>query len=214
MPGIDPRKLNESLSRAQKLINSEEFNNKVNKKAISAQNNADFLTEDEIQYESYAPEVKQKKLTAPAISKMSTNVLKSSNLPKEILEDIMKNPMDMSEDNSVSILDSFLDIPERKNRVVEQKTIQREHIQPTTTLNNTTQPLYVPQQTVDYGVIRALIDESIKRNLTEIKSAILTEGAQNVVKMMRVSGGNKIQVVDSKGNLYEGTLSLKKNLNK
>ena len=71
------------------------------------------------------------------------------------------------------------------------------------------QPQYIPQQVsgIDYGMIKALVSEVIRENLNEIKQSLLSEGSLRGINM---PGGNKIQFLDSKGNLYEGQLNLKK----
>lgn len=71
------------------------------------------------------------------------------------------------------------------------------------------QPQYQPQQTggIDYNMIKYLVSEAIKENMAAIKQGMLNEGA---VAGIRMPGGNKIQFLDSKGNVYEGQLVLKK----
>ena len=60
---------------------------------------------------------------------------------------------------------------------------------------------------IDYSLIKAIIDESVRRQFEEMKKGMLNE---NFVRGMRVARGNKIQFLDSAGNLYEGVLTLKK----
>lgn len=76
-------------------------------------------------------------------------------------------------------------------------------------LNNNTQTVSMPQNNggIDYTIIKALIDESISRNLENIKSSIITE---NSLRAFKIGSGNKIQLLDQKGNLYEAELKLKK----
>jgi hypothetical protein len=62
---------------------------------------------------------------------------------------------------------------------------------------------------VDYTIIKAIVEECIKRNIEEIKTSILQESS---LKRVRLGEGNKIQLVDNKGNLYESTLEYKKNI--
>ena len=64
---------------------------------------------------------------------------------------------------------------------------------------------------IDYSLIKSLIDESIHRNIEELKSNMLNENC--IPKLTRIKG-NVIQVVDNKGNLFEGKLVLKGNINK
>ena len=77
------------------------------------------------------------------------------------------------------------------------------------------QPRYNPQPTnnngIDYTIIKAIVEECIKRNMEEIKQNILSE---STLKTVKLANGNKIQLVDNKGNLYESTLTFKKNIAK
>lgn len=60
---------------------------------------------------------------------------------------------------------------------------------------------------IDYSLIKTIVNESIRENLKEIRKGILAEGT--TLKGIKIAKGNKIQLVDSKGNLYEGVLKLK-----
>lgn len=66
-----------------------------------------------------------------------------------------------------------------------------------------------PQQHggIDYSIIKAIVNECIKENLKESLN-------ESTVRGFKVANGNKIQFVDTKGNLYEGTLTLKKKASK
>ena len=59
---------------------------------------------------------------------------------------------------------------------------------------------------IDYNYIKYLVETAIKEN-----SGLLTESAAGATfRGMRLVEGNKFQFVDSKGNVYEGVLTLKK----
>ena len=105
--------------------------------------------------------------------------------------------------SSGSILDNFTPVtPTSKPQINEVRNEQYRY---------NSQP--IPQGTngVDYTIIKAIVDECIKRNIDEIKESILSESSLKTVKL---TGGNKIQLLDNKGNLYESTLTFKKNINK
>ena len=72
------------------------------------------------------------------------------------------------------------------------------------------QSQYQPQQIggIDYGMIKYMINEAIKENMEAIKQSILNESAS--LRGVSMPGGNKIQFLDNKGNLYEGQLVMKK----
>lgn len=64
----------------------------------------------------------------------------------------------------------------------------------------------MPQATIDYNYIKYIIAEAVKENMKQM----LNESATPTLTGLRMAGGNKIQFFDSKGNLYEGELKLKK----
>lgn len=88
----------------------------------------------------------------------------------------------------------------------EQKIAQQQFVQQPQYVH---QPQYIPQQTggIDYNTIKYLVSEAIKENLAEIKQSLLNESSLRGIHM---PGGNKIQFFDSKGNVYEGQLIMKK----
>lgn len=103
-------------------------------------------------------------------------------------------------ESSGSVLDGvkLTPSPRRQEPIVEQR------------YTPTPQP-QIPTGTVgvDYTIIKAIVEECIKRNIEEIKASILQESS---LKRVRLGEGNKIQLVDNKGNLYESTLEYKKNI--
>jgi hypothetical protein len=52
-----------------------------------------------------------------------------------------------------------------------------------------------------------MIEEAVKNALSQNK---LNESVNNNILGMKMCEGNKIQFMDSKGNIYEGVLKLKK----
>ena len=136
--------------------------------------------------------------------------LAGANLPKAIRESIIGHPIDVTTTQAGgSVLDN-LDLgpvrPQKQNVYEQQYTAPQ---QPTYY-----QPQYAPQpapMTIDYNYIRAIVNECVQANMEKIKEEILNESS---LKLVRLNGGNKIQLVDNKNNLYESTLTFKKNLNK
>lgn len=73
------------------------------------------------------------------------------------------------------------------------------------TLNEVSHPAQpygggAPQGGIDYNYIKYLVAEAVKE--------VLGNG-EGTLKAMRITQGNKIHFIDTKGNLYEGTLTLK-----
>lgn len=140
----------------------------------------------------------------------TVNSAAAANLPKAIRESMMKNPIDVSSTQSVgSVLDN-LDFGQQQPQ--RQAVYEQQYTAPQPTYYQT--PQYVPQpapMTVDYNYIKAIVNECIQANIQQIKEEILNESS---LKLVRLNNGNKIQLVDNKNNLYESTLTFKKNLNK
>lgn len=144
----------------------------------------------------------------------------SSKLPRAIMESMTNKQIDIpaSEYNAgVSVLDSlgFTPQPTQKQQMVNETYFhEQQYTAPQPQYYPPQQPQYAPQPQmmgVDYNYIRAIVNECIKANMQQIKEEILNESA---LKMVRLSGGNKIQLVDNKNNLYESQLEFKKNISK
>ncbi len=76
--------------------------------------------------------------------------------------------------------------------------------------NYTPQQMATPSNTsigqIDYNYIKYLMESVIKENTNRLnESANVT-----TFRGMRIAEGNKFQFIDSKGNVYEGVLTLKK----
>lgn len=78
-------------------------------------------------------------------------------------------------------------------------------------------PIQMPSQniqtapvggSVDYNYIKYLMESVIRENTGKIN-----ESAVPSFRGMRITEGNKFQFIDSKGNVYEGVLTLKKRAN-
>ena len=144
----------------------------------------------------------------------------SSKLPKAILESMSNNPIDApaSEYNpGTSILDTLGYTPQpapKRQPVNEAYMYEQQYTAPQPQYYPPQQLQYAPQPQImgiDYNYIKAIVNECIKANMQQIKEELLKESA---LKMVRLSGGNKIQLIDNKNNLYESQLEFKKNISK
>jgi hypothetical protein len=142
-----------------------------------------------------------------------------SSLPKAIQESISKNPMDCyapeQSSSDYSILDSINYVPKANT---QRQTLQETMAHDTYT--NAAPQYYAPPQqqyvsqpqfTIDYNYIRAIVNECISSKFKQIKEELLNESS---LKVVRLGGENKIQLIDNKNNLYESKLEYKRNLNK
>ena len=77
-------------------------------------------------------------------------------------------------------------------------------------LNERYQQQPMPNVGIDYSLIKTIIDESVRNTIKEYMGNTLNENTEPRLMGMRIGNGNKIQMIDTKGNLYEGVLKLKK----
>ena len=108
------------------------------------------------------------------------------------------------------VLDSFIDKPPmtgENNPYLLNETF-------VTQQQNTQQPIIQerimqqPSNTqVDYNYIKYLVEDAVKNAISQ---NVINESKNNNILGMKMCEGNKIQFMDSKGNIYEGVLKLKK----
>ena len=187
-------KLMESLAMAQKLINNKEF---MTRKG------------DVNNYESNISRNNNLTCTSTSAPSINTNMRTNSKLPKEIYESLMNEPI--SVEGEVMMDKDVGNILNKMQPITQQPQIRQTVNENLTVSSPTTMP--ISSNNVDYSVIKALIDESIKRNLCELKTELINENTSNI-KTMRITNGNKVQVLDNQGNLYEGVLTFKKKIEK
>lgn len=85
--------------------------------------------------------------------------------------------------------------------VLEQAPVQQQNPQP--------QQNYYSANGITAEMLQHAVNEAVKEAL----KGRLDEGIGNSMKGFRIAAGNVIQFIDSKGNLYEGQLKLKKRAN-
>lgn len=123
----------------------------------------------------------------------------NSKLPKSVLESFAKTPPLSGDDSYSTPPPSYYGAPQ-----YQQPQPQYQQPQP-----QYQQPQYSNIGGIDYGLIKRLVNEAIQES-----KGLLTEGVGANMKGMRITDGSVIQFIDTKGNLYEGTLKLKKRAQK
>jgi hypothetical protein len=234
---VTEQELNEALGRAAALMSPEgqrqiEFAGRQN--ANSYNSDGDFTNATGAKYNR-----QQNLFTEQQRSKQRQTVNNNSGLPKAILESINQNPLnDVMSEYSIqgSVLDnvdttSFRQQYATTNNTASYINEQQYRNEAAPYINedfyrhnvlkpqyDQYQPQYVPQpqymqqqMPIDYNYIRAIVNECVQANLKQIKEEILKE---STLKVVRLGGENKIQLIDNKNNLYESKLEFKKNLNK
>lgn len=205
--------LNNAIARAQRLMLNEDWNRQVELGAAAQRgksinggggNDLSAFEAQAFGYSSSPTDNTYEKNSIPqeAYNRKSTPVgyenvqiiqetkrvdKSKSKMPKEVLESFEKVPSMTQVDTG-----GYQQVPASYFEGIP-KTITEQSQQTT-----------VPSMGIDYKYIKYLIDESIKEHL----SSTLNESVG--IKGLRISNGNIIQFLDSKGNLYEGKLTLKK----
>lgn len=204
---ISENELKEALSRASSLM-TKEGQRKIDN--VARMNSGNF--DDEGGFTQPIESHNMRKLTE---SNNITKVNPNSGLPKAIRESIMNNPIN----DSVSDM-SFSDVPNFDTTdFIPKRTPQKQVVQENVVHETYTAPQYYsqhqyipqPQMMIDYNYIRAIVNECVQANLKQIKEEILKESS---LKAIRIGGENKIQLIDTKNNLYESKLEYKKNISK
>lgn len=212
---VTEQELNEALNRAAALMSPEgqrqiEFAGRQNSNSYNM--DGEFTNVSGAKYnrqQSLMPEQHQ--------HRKQNNVNRQSGLPKAILESITQNPLNnVISEYSVegSVLDNIDYTPRQQhNDHVQESYVTEQYRTPLYEQTHHTPYQYAPQpqMTIDYNYIRSIVNECIQLNLQHIKEEILKE---STLKVVRLGGENKIQLIDNKNNLYESKLEFKKNLNK
>lgn len=210
---VTEMELNEALSRAASLM-SPEGQRRI--EASSRANKTNFNSEGD-----YIQPTASQGMRGTRPQPVATPTANpSSKLPRAILESMTNQPIDASASEynaEVSVLDSLGYTPQQapqRQSMNENYMYEQQYSAPQPQYYPPQQPQYAPQpqiMSVDYNYIKAIVNECIQVNMQKIKEELLNESA---LKMVRLSGGNKIQLIDNKNNLYESQLEFKKNISK
>ena len=184
---MDENYVNSAIARAAALMNDDHFNALVESKASRtsriAKKNKGMLGgsgggSDLSAFEAAAG------FGGGSRKRVNEDVMPTVD-PEVIRESFRKTPAMSGGMGMVSIPKSYTETQQRQV-IQEQQYVQ--------------QPQYQAMpQGVDYNYLKFIINECIKENLNQ-----LNESAN--LSSLKMAGGNKIQFVDSKGNVYEGIL--------
>lgn len=134
---------------------------------------------------------------------MAPTVQHQTNLPPEIVKSFASTPYMGKIMTQDKITGSVLDNINEEMLRPRPSVVKKPNPTPTTVVNGG----------IDYTIIKALIDESIKRNLQEMKTQLLTENTDRPITTRFYANNNKIQVIDG-DNVYEGKVEYKGKLKK
>ena len=185
---------NEILARSKAVMNQVE--NSPRKRTNKQNYNATLSEDDEKPMpidERLLGNSSSFSMSAPVFSE---SVAKESKLPKEII-DAMRNVSSTSQ-SSVSVLDNVANLPKKapKQNINEVSTKEA---------NNS----------VDYSLIKMMIEETMRKYIGQLKKTILTESKENSNNglSMMTKQGNKFRFVTEDGKIFEADLTYKGNLN-
>lgn len=143
--------------------------------------------------------------------------INKSKLPLEILESFKSKQIDtsllnggMTKSNG-SVLDQ-LDVL-TNGQILQQETIQKPQKKQIVQENIKVQPQVTTN--VDYSMIKMIVEDCMRKYTSALKKQILNESktTQDVGTLQAMKIGNKFSFIDSKGNIYEATLTKKGNIN-
>jgi hypothetical protein len=146
-----------------------------------------------------------------SVDQSRSNGKKTKGSGSEIFKDNLNNIHSLQGSNPVQrkktgnpVMDSFIDKPPMTG-VNNPYQLNETFVQtPSMQTQTTAQPSTTQ---IDYNYIKYMIEEAVKNALSQNK---LNESVNNNILGMKMCEGNKIQFMDSKGNIYEGVLKLKK----
>lgn len=143
--------------------------------------------------------------------------INKSKLPVEILESFKSKQIDttllnggMGKSNG-SVLDQL-------DMLTNGKVLQQENVQKPQQKQIVQETVQVQPQvtsTVDYSMIKMIVEDCMRKYTSALKKQILSESktTQDNITLQAMKIGNKFSFIDSKGNLYEATLKKIKNIN-
>lgn len=102
---------------------------------------------------------------------------------------------------NMQIRESFEQMPQMNTNDIYKHLYEQQQYAP----KQQSQPLQITSG-IDYNALKFIINEAIKENLEKIKQEL----NENVVSGVSIGNGKKIYFSDTKGNIYEGQLVLKK----
>lgn len=190
---MNNEKFTSVMAKAQQLMLDENFNRSVERKAAAFSGRG--TGKDLNLMESQAFGAQQPRQVQMIQQPQQATIKGIDALPEYLRESFRDMPPIQGDISSVDPLSTL----EQTLGIQQQRQIVSENLMP-----------QVPQNVggIDYSLIKTIVDESVKKSLAKMQKALVTENTG--IKGLHIGAGNKIQFLDSKGNLYEGVLTLKK----
>lgn len=129
------------------------------------------------------------------------SIASKSKLPQEVIEAMRK-----SSNEPISVIDTT-----RLSESLITNNKQKKQIKETV-YDATTQTPNNASQTIDYSLIKMIVEDSIKKYTTQLKKTIISEEKGNGIQLM-AKQGNTFRFVTEDGKIFEGKLTYKGNIN-
>ena len=194
---MDKNIVAKGLMNAKRLMNDPNFNAKVNG-YVNEGAGADGYMPSSPRMQPQTVEEAYDPLDYTQMANAGIN----TKLPKNILNSMLNNPINVTPSSAGfgSVLEGIdTGELERQTPVPRQRRMLNESVPQQ-------QPVMQPAG-IDSNYLKFLVKEAVKECMDEMKKEILNE---TTVRGFKVGSGNKLMLIDNKGNLYEGEMKLKK----
>lgn len=194
---MDKNIVAKGLMNAKRLMNDPNFNAKVNG-YVNEGAGADGYMPSSPRRQAQTVEEAYDPLDYTQMAGAGIN----TKLPKNILESMINNPINVTPASAGfgSVLEGIdTNELERQTPAPRQRRMFNESVPQQ-------QPVMQPAG-IDSNYLKFLVKEAVKECMDEMKKEILNE---TTVRGFKVGNGNKLMLIDNKGNLYEGEMKLKK----
>lgn len=191
--------------RAKKLIQMD-VNGGLKQYEHKARQNAEMCLNEEAipQYQTQTPHQQMH------YAQEQLNVKTNSKLPKEILESFKSKQIDTAP-LGYGVNSSILDEVNYRTQGKLYKEEAQIQERPKQQIVETTQSV---SPTVDYSMIKMIIEECMKKYVNSLKKTILNESKiSNNDELQAMKIGDKFSFITKNGDLYEAELKFIKNLN-
>lgn len=210
--------LQDSINRAKKLIQMDakgDISQKA-KNAIKENKINTSFEEDDDEYGSARMPLQRQPKTDSLVNELDHYTINENTmqnckgLPLEVMQSFKEKRIDTAllnpMDSGGSVLDELQALTKKPNQEKLQETKQYKQ-QP---INTTIQP------TVDYSIIKMIVEDCMKKSLSSIKKTINEsrniELESNNLQALKI--GEKFSFITENGDLYEAKLEFKKNIKK
>jgi hypothetical protein len=195
---MDKNIVGQALKNAKRLMNNAEFDRKVNGYVNEGAGGDGYMpSSPRRQPQSVEEAYDPMDYTQMASAGINTK------LPKNILESMLNNPINVTPANSGfgSVLGN-LDTDELERSTPAQLPRRR--------LNESAPVQQMPSMQpagIDSNYLKFLVKEAVKECMDDLKKELLSE---TTIKGFKMGANNKLMFIDGKNNLWEGEMKLKK----